>query len=133
MKRTAIVILCLLSIASNSAPAADKNGNFMMGGGVGGLRCPSFLNEMTSAREAGGVHSTEGVNHVAPWLAWVEGFSTGYNYKAPGVFSIFAPLEEGPDAGFAVLFAIEPWCRDHPSAKFSEAVLALANQMHNKQ
>jgi hypothetical protein len=38
-------------------------------------------------------------------------------------------METGSDAGFAVLYAIEPWCQQHPEARFGDAVLALAATM----
>jgi len=84
---------------------------------------------MASARQAGGVRSPAGVGYVASYGDFVEGFRTAFNSQTPGIFDIFAPLEVGEERGFAVLYAIEPWCAQHPEAKFADAVLALAKTL----
>jgi hypothetical protein len=127
MRRLTIAFVVTLG-TFGLANAADKEG-MMMGGGVGASGCPSFLNVMATARQRGGLHSINGVTEVVSFLNFVEGFRTGFNSESRGIFDIFAPLESGPDAGFAVLYAIEPWCQQHPEAKFGYAVLVLAETM----
>jgi len=128
MKRVAI--MGAIAIATfGIANAADKNGNFMMGGSAGGVSCPSFLDSMATARQAGGTRSPAGAGYVWSYVDFVEGFRTGFNSENRGIFDIFAPLEVGEERGFAVLYAIEPWCAQHPEAKFADAVLALAKTL----
>jgi hypothetical protein len=57
------------------ANAADKNGQYMVGGGVGGLTCAHFLDTMATARQEGGAHSIDGANLLKRCL----GGRTGQN------------------------------------------------------
>jgi hypothetical protein len=66
VKKRGMVGLALVLIAI-SAKAADKNGQFYVGGGVGGVGCPIFLNVMATARQLGGLHSPEGVDRINPY------------------------------------------------------------------
>jgi hypothetical protein len=118
--------LLLLSLASHCF-AADQQGRYFIGGGVGATTCPQFLNAMANARQAGGVSSPAGANLVTNFYNYVAGFQTGYNVAAAnGVSDIFAKIDM---QHWDALFAIEGWCKDHPAATFGEGVVALAQKL----
>src|ERR1035441_2460704 len=98
------LVLALVLLASGTSQAADKDGRFMIGGAIGSVSCPTFLNATASARQAGGLQSG-GLGYVNSYLQFVEGFRTGFNSEHSGVFDIFAPLETGTSGGFEVLYA----------------------------
>jgi hypothetical protein len=123
MKKYAPLLLLLLASPSFGA---DQQGRYMMGGGVGGVTCPQFLNLMATARQLGGVSTPSGVEQVSNFANYVTGFQTGYNLMSTGSFDIFAKLDT---EHFDALYAIEAWCKDHPAAKFGEGVIALADKL----
>jgi hypothetical protein len=81
---------------------ADTKG-FMVGGGVGAVGCPVFLNAMATARQKGGVKSAAGVNEIDGFVMFVSGFQTGYNSEAVGIYDIFKSL--GSDPILSALYA----------------------------
>jgi|GEM_PF-4388077 hypothetical protein len=119
-----ILLTCTLSLAfwDSDAVAYTEKG-FMVGGGVGAVSCPDFLDAMATARQSGGVTTNAGANVINPYLQYVVGFQTGYNFAADGVFDVFGSL--GKDPAIKVLFAIEPWCAKHPEEHFADALLDL--------
>jgi hypothetical protein len=116
-------------VLTSSAVERDANG-FWMGGGVGGLGCPEFLNAMATARQKGGLRSFAGVRETSPFENFLSGFQTGFNSEAEDIFDIFKPL--GTDPTLNALYAIEPWCVSNPDKKFADAVLALAFTLRSK-
>ena len=101
-----------------------------MGGGVGSVSCPDFLNAMAAARKKGGLTSVAGLREIAPYQYYVSGFQTGFNSEANGVYDIFESL--GHDAPDRVLSETEPWCASHPDQTFAVALLALAQSLRDK-
>jgi hypothetical protein len=125
---TRILIAALTGISSSAdAAAADANG-FIMGGHVGALGCPEFLNAMATARQRGGLQSVAGVNIINAWMSYVAGFQTGFNSEADGIYDIFKSLNNPSN----VLYAIEPWCASHPDKSFADALLVLAYSLRAK-
>ena len=118
-------------VAPTGSGAADAEGNYYVGGGVGGLKCPSFLNAMTEARQLGGLHSLAGGAHqIYPWQGYVLGFETGYNLGAPGIVDVFASLGRSDDERLDnAVYWIEGWCQKHPDRLFGSAVAALAQTL----
>jgi hypothetical protein len=127
--RAFILASATIALLINSAVARDANG-FWMGGGVGGLGCPEFLNAMATARQKGGLRSAAGVQETGAYENYVSGFQTGFNSEAEGVYEIFKSL--GTDPTLNALYAIEPWCAGNPDKKFAHAVLALASTLRRK-
>src|SRR5262249_42579642 len=85
-------------VVPTDSGAADADGNYYIGGAVGGRKCPWFLNAMTEARQLGGLHSiTGGAYRVEEWEGYVLGFETGYNLGAPGIVDVFASLGRSED------------------------------------
>lgn len=132
MKRYTVLWLTIafLSTWVQNAGAADTQGRYMAGGGFGSTTCPQFVDAMARARQAGGVSSPHGVNAITNFMNYVLGFQTGYNLMSNGVFDIFAKIDV---QHFDALFAIEAWCKDHPAAKFSDGVIALADKLAEKE
>jgi hypothetical protein len=129
LARAFISALATITLLTSSAVARDANG-FWMGGGVGGLGCPEFLNAMATARQKGGLRSPAGVRETGAYENYLSGFQTGFNSEAEGIFDIFKSL--GTDPTLNALYAIEPWCARNPDKKFSEAVLALSSTLRRK-
>jgi hypothetical protein len=127
--RLFIPTLAAIALLASPTVARDANG-FWMGGGVGGLGCPEFLNAMATARQKGGLRSTAGVRETGAYENYVSGFQTGFNSEAEGIFDIFKSL--GADPTLNALYAIEPWCASNPDKNFSDAVLALSSTLRRK-
>jgi hypothetical protein len=121
--RVAAIALALV-MAAAPAWARDKTGNFMIGGGVGGIHCPEFLDAVAQARQAGGFKTVAGVNLLNPFVQYVLGFETGFNLINTEVYDVFANL--GDDPGGSAIYAIEPYCQQHPDKRFGDGVLWLA-------
>jgi hypothetical protein len=121
--RITIAILTAL-VWTNGSWAADSSGKFRSGGGVGSSPCPAFLNALATGRQLGGA---AGAKVIDPYLQYVLGFQTGFNFEAEGVYDIFGSL---PD--YNVLYAIEPWCTQNPDKPFSNGLLDLANNLRKK-
>jgi hypothetical protein len=114
----------IVYMASSPLLAADLSGQYLVGGGVGGLQCTQFLNAMAEARQEGGLTSIGGANRISVWAEYVLGFETGYNFAMPGVRDIFGAF--GPSPANDVLYGIEPWCQHNPTAHFGEALIIFA-------
>lgn len=101
--------------------AADANGRFLLGGGVGGVQCPEFVASMEKARSlrigtVGYVRETQG------FTMYLLGFRSGYNVATPDTCDVFA----GEENDYPLLAWAENWCRTHSSSRFGDAVVALA-------
>jgi hypothetical protein len=118
-------------MGTSPVSAADSSGQYLVGGGVGGLPCTRFLNAMAEARREGGLTSIAGVNRINDWVEYVVGFETGYNYATPGVRDIFSAF--GPSPAFDVLYGIEPWCQRNPTELFGHALVVFAEGLRGGQ
>jgi hypothetical protein len=127
IERVLIAVAMATALIAGPSVARDRNGNFIVGGGVGALGCPEFLNAMATARQKGGARSLAGVNEIAAYQYYVGGFETGFNSEAEGIYDIFASL--GTDPTLKALYAIEPWCANNPDKTFGTALLVLAAKL----
>jgi len=119
-----VMSVIIVALFSSGAGAYTEKG-FMTGGGVGSVSCPDFLNAMATARQSGGLTSVAGVRIINPFGSYVLGFQTGYNFGADGVYDVFSSFGAEGDHTNKILFAIEPWCAQHPEAKFDTALFEL--------
>ncbi len=121
--------LCALAIVAiaPSAGAADENGKYVIGGGVGSAKCPEFLNSMATARQKGGLNSFGGITEIQGYLMYASGFQTGYNLLSKTGADIFADL--GKDDTENALYAIEPWCAGNHTSTFGQALVALSEKL----
>jgi hypothetical protein len=126
---TAAVLVVSVLIGQQTT-ARDANG-FWVGGGVGALKCPDFLNAMATARQKGGVESGAGGWEIVAYADYVLGFQTGFNSEAEGIYDIFESFGSSRTP-FLVLYAIEPWCATHPDKTFATALLVLAQSLRDK-
>lgn len=111
------------------ANAATLDGNFMRGGGIGGVGCPAFLNDMATARSFGSLMDIEAVLHLNGYYQYLTGFQTAFNMEAEGVFDIFGAPSFGSWPTQSALIAIEPYCQNHPEALFDGALLWLVEKL----
>jgi hypothetical protein len=126
----ALLAICALWVAAVSVvSAADTTGNFWRGGGAGGVACPQFVGTMERARSLG-IGSLAYTREIQGFMMYVLGFRTGYNMAADATCDIF-----NGEAGdlYELLAWPEQWCRDNPTSRFSEAVVALAAESHGKR
>jgi hypothetical protein len=128
MTRFALLVLDAITY-TRSLPlsAADSSGQYLVGGGVGGLPCTQFLNAMAEARQEGGLTSIAGANRINVYQEYVLGFETAYNYATPGVRDIFSAF--GPSPANDVLYGIEPWCQHNPAELFGKALIVFAERL----
>ena len=126
-KRILLSLVLLAAGATSSSLAADPDGIYIVGGGVGVVPCTQFLNAMAEARQAGGLTTLAGADLVSHWSYYVLGFQTGYNFGTPGVKDIFSAF--GPSPSNDVLYAIEPWCQRNPTEKFGDALVVFAESL----
>jgi hypothetical protein len=125
-----VAVLVVLVLIGQQTTARDANG-FWVGGGVGMLKCPDFLNAMATARQKGGIESAVGGREIVPYADYVLGFQTGFNSEAEGVYDVFESFGTSRTP-FLVLYAIEPWCASHSDKTFATALLVLAQSLRNK-
>jgi hypothetical protein len=131
MKSFGLLVLGLIAcLGTSPSLAADASGQYLVGGGVGGLPCTQFLNAMAEARQQGGLKSVAGAHEVYGFISYVLGFETGYNYSTPGVRDIFGAF--GSDPAWDVLYGIEPWCQRNPTALFGSALIAFAESLRRE-
>jgi hypothetical protein len=117
-------------MGTSPVSAADSSGQYIVGGGVGGLPCTQFLNAMAEARQQGGLTSIAGANRIHIWQEYVVGFQTGYNYATPGVRDVFSAF--GPSPANDVLYGIEPWCQRNPTVRFGEALIVFVESLRRE-
>ena len=123
-------MLVLLSLLQSQPNAADSSGQYIVGGGVGALKCTQFINAMAEARQLGGLTSIEGINRIYPWASYVVGFETGYNFAMSGVRDIFA--EFGSSPANDVLYGVEPLCQKNPTWLFGQALVMFPETLRRK-
>jgi len=118
----ALALLATLLLAG-PAHAADQHGNYVVGGGVGGVTCPEFVNTIDEARRYG-VGSSEWATRTQGYVMYILGFQTGYNLAKPGTFDLFANVSTDQ-----VLAQLETWCRQNPLKKFGQGFEPLVDAL----
>ncbi len=125
--RVLLAILALLVCLPNLSFAHDENGEYMVGGGVGGVSCNIFISSMASAQVKGGLNSIEGVDAVLPFISYVLGFQTGYNVAHPSIRDIFSAVDGNTDTD-KILFWVEDWCKKNPKETFGFGLIRYASE-----
>lgn len=115
---------CVVVFSPHLARAADAAGIVWIGGGAGGVECPSFVSVMERARAAG-LGTVEYVSQTQGFMNYVVGFQTGYNMQTPNTCDIFAHVSSDQ-----VLAWAENWCRANPLLKFGGGMIALAKERY---
>ena len=123
--------LILIAFIATTAQGADKNGNYKIGGGVGVMKCPEFLDVMATHRQLGGMNTESGAVAVNPEIEYVLGFQTGFNLVSTSGLDIFQKIS--PSEGVNALYAIEPYCQQHPDKNFGQALIWLATYLRDSK
>lgn len=120
-----IILGAVLSCGSQLSYSADTNGHFQLGGGVGAVTCPKFVESMEHSRSLG-IGSVDYAYAMQGFIMYLMGFQTGYNASALDTCDIFS----GTDTDYSLLSWAENFCRTNPSRRFADAVLALSLERH---
>jgi len=124
------ILLCaIILFPQKDLLAYDKNGEYIVGGGVGSVSCSQYISLLAQAQLAGGINSLEGANMVNPYMSYIVGFQTGYNVSHQGKKDIFADIG-GASPTSKALFLIEDWCKKNPDKRFGAAVITLADNLN---
>lgn len=120
----------VLSVMWLALPAhgADANGNYIVGGGAGGVRCPDYVATMERARSHS-IGSLRYVQETQGFTMFLLGFQTGYNMSTPDTYDIFP----GTEGDYPLLSWVENYCRANPTLRFGDGVIALAREVHPKR
>lgn len=124
-----ISLLMVMAATSQPALAANEQGMFMTGGGMGSVSCPELVDGMALVRQRGGMKSPQGVQATDEFTQYFRGFRTGYNMAAPGVSDAFASL--GDEEVTKSIVFIESWCTKHPEATFDLGLFELVKTLKN--
>ncbi|QLG87667.1 hypothetical protein HQ393_05025 [Chitinibacter bivalviorum] len=109
------------------ANAEDKNGNFVVGGGVGGVECPEFVSTMERATSHG-LGSSEYTQAIYPYVMFIAGFMTGYNAQAKDTCNIFDSYSNDQRLAW-----LNNYCKSNPLDKFGSAVIKLSKEVYPKR
>lgn len=118
-----VAVLCA---AASPVFAANSNGDFWDGGGIGRVKCTGLLNTLATVRQGGGFGDPSNVHLYVPYIMYIAGFQTAYDAMTPGIYDIFKGLGDDPDN---VLIALEPYCAKYPTKLFNEALWELVNRL----
>ena len=128
MKSLYRLVVLMVALTSVGAFGADSTGNYMVGGGAGGVRCPEFVATMERARTHK-IGSLRYVQETQGFTMYLLGFQTGYNVSTPDTYDIFP----GSEGDYPLLSWIENYCRLNPTSRFGDGVVALAQDRHAKR
>ena len=125
--RGILAATALLALSTLPSHAADQQGRYWHGGGVGAVECPTFLQTMERAKRSG-LGSVEYVSQTQSFVMFLSGFQTAYNLKTPDTCNVFADVSVNQQ-----LFWIENYCRRNSVEVFSATVVALAEEVHPRR
>jgi hypothetical protein len=121
-----ITILCLSHIPF--VYAADSEGRFWLGGGVGSVSCSQFVSSMKQV-ESSETGSPSFVEATQGFTMYISGFQTGYNFSTHNTCDIFAEAK----TSYELLSWVEKYCQSNPAKRFGDAVVSLGNAYHSKR
>lgn len=123
--RVLLLVLVLLISFPTVSLSHDENGEYIVGGGVGGVSCNVFISTMADAQVKGGLNSIEGINTVLPFISYILGFQTGYNAAHPTIRDIFSAIDGNTDTD-KILFWTEDWCKKNTKKIFGSSLINYA-------
>lgn len=128
LKGLSYSLLCFISLfPQKNLFAYDKDGQYVVGGGVGGVICSEYISLLSQAQLRGGLTSAPGAYTMNSYSNYILGFQTGYNISHLGEKDIFSEIG-GVNPSNKALFLIEDWCKKNPEKRFGEAVIKLAEK-----
>lgn len=125
MKVTIALVFLLWLLMPPAYSAETGTGAYFMGGGVGGLSCPNFV-ETISRAKAHGIGSVNYAIETSGFLMYVLGFRTAYNLQTSDTYDIFDNFEDSQ-----LLAWLDDYCKTNPLKKFSDAVVSLSQEAYS--
>jgi hypothetical protein len=113
----------LCALFAGQVSAADSNGTVWHGGGAGGIACGDFRYEFRIAKHKG-INSLPYAQDMQSYVMYVLGFRTGFNQLAEKTCDVFGGETEISN----ILERISTYCLSNPEAKFSSALVNVAQQ-----
>lgn len=128
-----ILAWCAGMLMGNCAAfAADSNGQYMVGGGIGSVSCVDFISAMEEARRLGWTRSAASMSGVASFIAFLSGFQTAYNAHVADTCDLFR-AQDGSDLTDR-LMRVENVCRQAAgNIRFGVAVLQHADSVADQR
>ncbi len=127
MKRSILVAGAVLALGTLAAHAQQAPTGYIVGGGLGTMECPGFVESMGKAKDQKpGVTGYPG--ELQGFAMFVSGFQTAYNLQTPRTCDIFAGWNNNQ-----VLEWLEKYCRANPQERFGVGVIALARERYPKR
>ena len=124
MTRIFITALLLLTITgpAGSVYAADKDGDYIVTGGV--VHCRDYLREYGNSKLTGDQGFT--ANHGGfRAYGWIEGYTSAYNrFVENGKKDITATISPN-----SIRSWLASWCRDNPSDNMGEGIKILFDKL----
>ena len=113
---------------ANSVSAAEEGtGKYIVGGGAGGVSCPSFDETMGNAKKHG-VNSIGYANETSGFLMYLFGFQTAYNLQKSSTCDIFGNFDTNQ-----LLTWVENYCTSNPLENYGSGVVALSAEVHPRR
>jgi hypothetical protein len=124
MRLRAFPLMCCLVLPLAAVAAENWTGNYIVGGGVGGVECRQFSAIMDQA-ETFGRSSSEYARSAYNFDMYLLGFRTGYNLQTPDTCDIFGRFSNEQLRDW-----LRYYCRSYPLQRFGSGVVALAQGLH---
>ena len=122
---TALAFLLLLPVGVSNTLAMDDQGRFYALG-VGMRKCNDFIKLREKRIENFTAQDYEIAGHVVEH--WVAGYLTAHNYYVADTYNV-----EGDASLDQIAKWLEEFCRSDQDEYFAEAVVALAESLHDKR
>mgnify|MGYP007047038178 CR=1 FL=1 len=124
VKRIFCLVALAFSLCASRGNAADINGSFYIGGGIGMTSCSVAATELEKARLAG-IGTMEWAQRSSPYLGFIVGWATAYNEYVPDTCSII-----GDKKMHEIFLWLENKCKAEPFFKFGSVVSLLPEVLH---
>ena len=120
--RLVLIITMSIGIYSSTLNAADQNGIYEGGGGVGAISCSHFASIYNNANVFPAM-SLEYVKNVDSFIMYIEGFRAAYNMQTEDTYDIFSNLKSDQILAYSNHF-----CSNNPLKKFTDSIVSLSKE-----
>lgn len=124
MRLHTLTLVVSLALPLAGLAAENWTGNYVVGGGVGGVECRQFSAVVEQA-ERFGRGTAEYTRSVYNFDMYLLGFRTGYNLQTPDTCDIFGRFSHDQLRDW-----LKYYCRSYPAERFGSGVVALAQGLH---
>lgn len=126
--RSKLLITLFFVVSSTVALGADNaSGRYWHGGGVGAIECPTFVATMARAKKHG-LGTAGYATETQGYVMFISGFQSAYNLQTPNTCDVFNGFSNDQLLSWA-----ENYCRAQPLEKFSNSVVAMAQELHARR